>query len=90
MIKPTWWEVSLRGPRGRRRRSSHTTLWCSKAYGVYLQYERQLRYCAGGHHPGYLVSPARGEATPLWTRNVMLGAQVDYEYREAAYRAREL
>jgi serine phosphatase RsbU (regulator of sigma subunit) len=52
-------------------------------YGVYLKRKRQLRYCSGGHHPGYLVGPARDKATPLETRNVMLGAQPDHEYRAA-------
>lgn len=52
-------------------------------YGVYLKRKRQLRYCSGGHHPGYLVGPRRDKATPLETRNLMLGAQPGHEYRAA-------
>jgi sigma-B regulation protein RsbU (phosphoserine phosphatase) len=52
-------------------------------YGVYLKRKRLLRYCSGGHHPGYLVNPARDKAHPLETRNLMLGARLDHEYRAA-------
>ena len=49
-------------------------------YGVYLKRKRQLRYCSGGHHPGYLVGPNRDKALPLETRNLMLGARLDHTY----------
>ena len=77
-------EQVLRGLNAMFPMEEHGDLFFTAWYGVYLQDERRLRYCAGGHHPGYLVGPARGEATPLWTRNVMLGAQLDYEYRAAS------
>ncbi len=53
-------------------------------YGVYLKSERQLRYSAGGHHPGYLADPGRGQAIPLWTRNTMVGVQPGHEFLAAS------
>jgi serine phosphatase RsbU (regulator of sigma subunit) len=60
----------------------HFTAW----YGVYRHPTRELRYCSGGHHPGYLVGPERSQATPLATRSVLVGARRDYEYQSAATR----
>ncbi len=53
-------------------------------YGVYLKNERQLRYCAGGHHPGYLADPGRVQAVPLWTRNTMVGVKPGHEFLAAS------
>jgi len=53
-------------------------------YGVYLKNARELRYCSGGHHPGYLHTPAAGPAVPLWTKNPMVGARAGYDFRGAS------
>jgi sigma-B regulation protein RsbU (phosphoserine phosphatase) len=53
----------------------HRDMFFTAWYGVYHGAERQIRYCCGGHHPGYLVGPGRETATPLWTRNPLVGAK---------------
>src|SRR5262249_1033860 len=77
-------EQVLRGLNVMFPMEEHGNLFFTAWYAVYVRNERQLRYCAGGHHPGYLVGPGRNAATPLWTRNLMLGAQPDYEYQAAS------
>jgi sigma-B regulation protein RsbU (phosphoserine phosphatase) len=34
---------------------------------------RQLRFCSGGHHPAYLVTPETPEPAPLWLRGPAIG-----------------
>lgn len=76
-------EQVLRGLNAMFPMQEHRDMFFTAWYGVYLKHERELRYCAGGHHPGYLVGPKRRAAAPLWTRNLMLGAGGDHEYRAA-------
>jgi serine phosphatase RsbU (regulator of sigma subunit) len=58
----------------------YLTLW----YGVYDLKERRLRYCSAGHHPSYLVPPARGEAIALKTPNIMIGAAPVFPFESAS------
>ena len=62
----------------------HGNLFFTAWYGVYLKQERQLRYCAGGHHPGYLVGPRRDAAASLWTRNPIVGMTANQNYEAAS------
>lgn len=64
----------------------HGNLFFTAWYGVYLKQERQLRYCAGGHHPGYLVGPRRDAAASLWTRNPIVGMRASQEYEAGSTR----
>ncbi len=45
------------------------TLW----YFSYHLPSRQLRFCAAGHHPSFLVSGAAPEPAPLWLRGPAIG-----------------
>jgi sigma-B regulation protein RsbU (phosphoserine phosphatase) len=45
------------------------TLW----YFAYDLPSRQIRFCAAGHHPSFLVSPASAEPVPLWLRGPTIG-----------------
>jgi serine phosphatase RsbU (regulator of sigma subunit) len=53
------------------------TLW----YGVYDVQRRALSFASAGHHPAYLVTVERREATPLYTRNVPIGAFPDIRFK---------
>jgi serine phosphatase RsbU (regulator of sigma subunit) len=45
------------------------TIW----YFAYHLPSRQLRFCAAGHHPAYLVTPEAPEPAPLWLRGPAIG-----------------
>jgi len=45
------------------------TLW----YFAYEPPTRQIRFCAAGHHPSFLVSPTSAEPVPLWLRGPTIG-----------------
>ncbi len=45
------------------------TLW----YFTYHLPSRQLRYCAAGHHPAFLTTPADPEPAALWLRSPAIG-----------------
>jgi sigma-B regulation protein RsbU (phosphoserine phosphatase) len=45
------------------------TLW----YFAYEPATRQLRFCAAGHHPSFLVSSDAPEPVPLWLRGPTIG-----------------
>ncbi len=45
------------------------TIW----YFAYHLPSRQLRFCSGGHHPAYLVTPEAPEPAPLWLRGPAIG-----------------
>ena len=64
--------------------STHGGLYLTLWYGVYDMETRTLRYCSAGHHPSYLVAEARDSATPLMTRNVVLGATPTFEFESAS------
>lgn len=61
----------------------HRDLFFTAWYGVYLRDERLLRYCCGGHHPGYLIGADRRGATALWTRNPVVGAKRGHDFTAA-------
>ena len=79
-------EQVLRGLNSMFPMEEHSDLFFTAWYGVYLRQERELRYCAGGHHPGYLVGPRRDAAASLWTRNPILGMRAGQEYEAAGTR----
>ena len=58
----------------------YLTLW----YGVYDLQARKLDYCSAGHHPSYLVPPARDRALPLKTGNIMIGATPAFEFESSS------
>jgi len=58
----------------------HAGLYFTVWYGVYDSAARRLDYASGGHHGAYLVPPEREEATPLRTRNVVIGAMPAMEF----------
>ncbi len=60
-----------------RHDGMYFTMW----YGVYHLQQRMLRYACAGHHPSYLVPPARTAATPLKTPGPMIGAMPTARYR---------
>lgn len=62
----------------------HAGLYFTIWYGVYDISSRVLTYASGGHHPAYLVPPDRSSATPLHTRNVMLGAMPAMTFKQAS------
>lgn len=64
---------ALRGLNAMFPMAEHGNLFFTAWYGVYLKRERQLRYSAAGHHPGYLVTPRRDAAASLWARNPIVG-----------------
>jgi serine phosphatase RsbU (regulator of sigma subunit) len=45
------------------------TLW----YFAYHMPTRQLRFCAAGHHPSFIVSPGAPEPVPCWLRSPAIG-----------------
>ena len=63
---------------------SHGGLYLTLWYGVYDIETRKLRYCSAGHHPSYLVPPARDSAIGLKTRNVVIGATPAFEFESAS------
>ena len=57
------------------------TIW----YGVYKKSTRELTYASGGHPPALLISDTAiddSRATPLMTRNNVIGALADATYRK--------
>jgi len=55
------------------------TLW----YGVYDTDTRQLRYASAGHHPAFLVTSDRSQATGLRTRCGLIGVDPGTRYTAA-------
>lgn len=63
----------------------HAGLYFTIWYGVYDARSRVLTYASGGHHPAYLVpADKKPPATPLQTRNVMLGAMPAMSFKQAS------
>ena len=60
-----------------RHGDMYTTLW----YGVYDLCARTLVFCSAGHHPAFLVPPARNRAFPLMTKNLVVGAKADFDFK---------
>ena len=59
----------------------HGDMYFTAWYGVYVSATRELRYCSGGHHPGYLVGPERSRTHALRTPNLPVGVRRGYDYR---------
>lgn len=51
----------------------HNGLMLSLWYFTYHLPSRQLRFCAAGHHPSFLVTPLAPEPAPLWLRGPAIG-----------------
>jgi serine phosphatase RsbU (regulator of sigma subunit) len=51
----------------------HNGLMLTMWYFTYHLPSRQMRYCAAGHHPSFIVSPAAPEPAPLWARSPAIG-----------------
>ena len=56
------------------------TIW----YGVYDPQTRRLMFASAGHHPAYLVGPARDRAIPLATRAPVMGVKRGFQFTTAA------
>ena len=77
-------ERVMRGLNKMFQMEDHGQMFFTAWYGVYYRNERELRYCTGGHHPGYLVDAQRQAAVPLTTDDPMLGAVRAHEYHGAS------
>ena len=62
---------------------NHGNMLQSLWYGVCDLGSRTLDFTSAGHHPGYLVGPGRGPATPLDVSNVLIGMMPGYAFRSA-------
>jgi serine phosphatase RsbU (regulator of sigma subunit) len=51
----------------------HNGLLFTLFYFAYEPPTRQIRFCAAGHHPSFLVSPGAAEPVPLWLRGPTIG-----------------
>jgi serine phosphatase RsbU (regulator of sigma subunit) len=51
----------------------HNGLLFTLFYFAYEPPTRQIRFCAAGHHPSFLVSPGTPEPVPLWLRGPTIG-----------------
>jgi len=59
----------------------HAEMYFTIWYGVYEPASRRLDFACAGHHAAYLLGPDRAEATPLATRNLMIGAVPEARYK---------
>ncbi len=59
----------------------HADMYFTMWYGVFDTVSRRLDFAAAGHHPAFMVPAARGTATPLGTRNSMIGALPNRAYK---------
>jgi hypothetical protein len=55
------------------------TIW----YGVFDRSSRIMTYASGGHHPAFLVPPARNDASRMQTRNIPIGTMPGYGFSAA-------
>jgi serine phosphatase RsbU (regulator of sigma subunit) len=60
----------------------HAGLYFTIWYGVYNVRTRRLDYASAGHHPAYVVDAQRRQATPIKTRNVIIGALPGMGYKQ--------
>jgi serine phosphatase RsbU (regulator of sigma subunit) len=60
---------------------SHNGMYFTMWYGVYRTSARTLVYSSGGHHPAFLVPPARNMSHPLGSPAVMIGMLPDQTYQ---------
>jgi hypothetical protein len=60
----------------------HAGLYFTIWYGVYDIHTRQLDYASAGHHPAYVVDAERTAATPIKTRNPVIGAMPGIAYKQ--------
>ncbi|MFZ2207331.1 MAG: SpoIIE family protein phosphatase [Porticoccaceae bacterium] len=59
----------------------HDDMYFTMWYGVYNRPARALRFASGGHHPGFLVTPDRMQATPVQSRGPLIGLMPDHAYK---------
>jgi len=59
---------------------SHADMYFTIWYGVYDAAARRLEFASAGHHPAFLLSSDRSTATPLQTRNLLIGAMPDVPF----------
>jgi serine phosphatase RsbU (regulator of sigma subunit) len=71
----------LRGLNDMFQMDSHAGMYFTLWYGVFDPESRVLEFASAGHHPAFLVPLDRSEATPLRTRNPMIGAMGAIGYR---------
>lgn len=57
----------------------HNDMYFTIWYGVYNKKRKEIKYAAAGHHAGFLVLPG-GNDVELYTRNLMIGVDPDFEY----------
>ena len=60
----------------------HAGLYFTVWYGVYNTVTRQMDYASGGHHPAFIVDAERRQATPIKTRNAVIGAMPGITYKQ--------
>ncbi|HKD47100.1 MAG TPA: SpoIIE family protein phosphatase [Rhizomicrobium sp.] len=59
----------------------HAGMYFTMWYGVYDRVSRELQFASAGHHPAFLVQPARETYVALRTRNGLIGADPGTTYR---------
>src|SRR6185437_5482336 len=52
----------------------HAEMYFTMWYGVFDRVSHRLAYGSAGHHPSFMVAPARTESVPLRTRGGLIGA----------------
>ncbi len=61
----------------------HNDMYFTIWYGVYNMATREVKYAAAGHHAAFLVL-SDGSQKELFTRNLMIGVDPDFEYRQSS------
>jgi serine phosphatase RsbU (regulator of sigma subunit) len=74
----------LEGLNAMFRMDTHGDMYLTVWYGVYDLTARTLTYSCAGHHSAYLVTPGRGQAIPLGTRNRAIGVVPGSTYEAAS------
>jgi len=59
----------------------HAEMYFTMWYGVFDTVTRRLDYASAGHHPGYLTPADRSEATPMRTKNGIIGGRPGAAYK---------
>ncbi|MGE5615375.1 MAG: PP2C family protein-serine/threonine phosphatase [Bacillota bacterium] len=66
------------------RMETHGNLYFTVWYGVYDLAASTLAYASAGHHPAFIVEPARENAIPLRTPNAPIGVTERPSFKSAA------
>ena len=59
----------------------HAGMYFTMWFGIYDTVSRELRFGTAGHHPGFLISADRKQATALRTRCGLIGADPGTNYK---------